>query len=173
MSQSESRGSWEWSPHLPHWEAGDSSVSRLNLGCFFQPNKKKLFKGWCISNVCETGFSKLNKCLDTCFNPLTTSCHKIHKSLVHFYVLYLCQTSNIYLPLNPQSRTNRSSRKATFSCTCYIMCHMARTANKVKTLPLIEFLLPVFTEALSTEKATHLSHGIWHFHFISASPWWA
>jgi len=48
------------------------------------------------------------------------------------------------------------------------MCHMARTADKVHikvfhqypTFNLV-FFLPIFTEALSTEKATYLSHGIW------------
>ena len=54
-------------------EAGDNMVisqkcfvSRLNLDCFSEPDKKiTFFKGWYISNVQETAFSKLNQRVDT------------------------------------------------------------------------------------------------------------
>jgi hypothetical protein len=49
------------------------TVSRLSLGYFFEPAKKNLFKDWYISNVRETGFSKLSQCVNTWINLLTMS----------------------------------------------------------------------------------------------------
>ena len=111
MSQSESKGSREWSP-LPPSEKLETvwrfcrTVSRLNLGCFFEPAKKILFKGWYISNVRETGFSKLNQCLNTCFNLLITM-YVVSQNTQKFssflrFIPLNCQTSNIYLHLNPE-----------------------------------------------------------------------
>ena len=57
------QGVWRVKPP----EAGDNMVilqncfvSRLNLGCFYVPDKKLLFTAWYISNVQETVFLQLH-----------------------------------------------------------------------------------------------------------------
>jgi hypothetical protein len=43
------------------------TLCHLIIGCFSEPDKIKLFKGWYISNVREMVFPKLSQRVDTCF----------------------------------------------------------------------------------------------------------
>ena len=97
----------------------------------------------------------MDTCFKTCLYKYVVS-QNTQNSLSSSYALYFCQTSNRF---TTKSSTwlyikSRSSRKAIFSFTCCIMCHMVRTSNKEHNRVFQQY--PTF----NSDYFTHIHRGI-------------